>query len=110
MLYKFKSQATGDLIMLEPNGRQILQVLGKDSPGDFLKGILEPRDMPSAVERLQAAIVQEEAQQAALAAEALQRGEATPPAPTVTLRQRATPFIAMIQRCQRADEPIVWGV
>ena len=110
MLYKFKSQATGDLIMLEPNGRQILQVLGKDGGNDLVKGILEPGDMPEAIERLQSAIAHEEVQRAALVAQALERGEAPPPAPAVTLRQRATPFIAMIQRCQRADEPIVWGV
>ena len=30
MLYKFKSKATGDLIMLEPNGRQVLRLIGKE--------------------------------------------------------------------------------
>ena len=30
MLYKFKSKAAGDLIMLEPNGRRVLQIIGKD--------------------------------------------------------------------------------
>jgi hypothetical protein len=35
MLYKFKSRSTGDLIMLEVNGRQVLEILGKDpdAPG-----------------------------------------------------------------------------
>ena len=110
MLYKFKSQATGDVIMLEPNGRQILQVLGKASPDDLLKGILEPGDMARAVELLEAAVALEEAQQATRAAEAQQRGEAPLPPPAVTLRQRATPFIAMVKRCQAANKPIVWGV
>ena len=32
MLYKFKSRATADVIMLEPNGRQLVQILGK-APG-----------------------------------------------------------------------------
>ena len=31
MLYKFKSKAAGDLIMLEPNGRRVLQIIGKDA-------------------------------------------------------------------------------
>ena len=31
MLYKFKSKATGDLIMLEPNGAQLLDIVGKDA-------------------------------------------------------------------------------
>ena len=29
MLYKFKSRSAPDLIMLEPHGRQILQIVGK---------------------------------------------------------------------------------
>ena len=31
MIYKFKSQADGDLIMLEPQGRRVLEILGKDA-------------------------------------------------------------------------------
>ncbi len=38
MLYKFKSKAAGDVIMLEPTGRQIVGILGK-SPGP--QGIIE---------------------------------------------------------------------
>jgi cyclopropane-fatty-acyl-phospholipid synthase len=32
MLYKFKSRAAADLILLEPQGRQILEIIGK-TPG-----------------------------------------------------------------------------
>ena len=32
MLYKFKSKSTADLIMLEPNGRRVLEIIGK-TPG-----------------------------------------------------------------------------
>ena len=32
MLYKFKSRATADLIMLEPQWRQIVTIIGK-TPG-----------------------------------------------------------------------------
>jgi len=38
MLYKFKSKATGDLIMLEPNGRQVLRLIGKEPTA---QGIIE---------------------------------------------------------------------
>ena len=52
MLYKFKSKAAGDLIMLEPNGRRVLDIIGKD-PG--AKGIILPEEMPPAMkERLAA--------------------------------------------------------
>ena len=62
MLYKFKSKAAGDLIMLEPNGRRVLEVIGKD-PGP--KGIILPEQMPAAVAALEEAIRKEESEQQA---------------------------------------------
>ena len=46
----------------------------------------------------------------AAADEARARGEKPPPLPAVGLRQRVQPFIAMLERCERAQQPIVWGV
>lgn len=46
MLYKFKSKAAGDLIMLEPNGRRVLEIIGKDAGP---KGIILPEEMPGAI-------------------------------------------------------------
>ncbi|OYT92546.1 MAG: hypothetical protein CFE43_07820 [Burkholderiales bacterium PBB3] len=103
MLYKFKSQATGDLIMLEPNGRQMLTLIGKGDAESLIKGILIPADIPAAIQALQHAITQEE--------EAKQRETPeTEPATAVSLRQRAAPLLKMMQRCQAEDTPIVWGV
>ena len=45
MLYKFKSRSTGDLIMLEVNGRQVMEILGKDPDAP---GIIEAADAPAA--------------------------------------------------------------
>ncbi len=114
MLYKFKSRAAGDVIMLEPNGRQILQIIGK---GDSLtQGILLPADMPAALSALEAA-VQQEAQaleQKSREAQAAGEPEASAAhdakAEAVLLRQRAAPFIALVQRSHAADKEIVWGV
>ncbi len=108
MLYKFKSRATADLIMLEPNGRRMLQIIGK--PLDEKQGILQPRDMAAAIAALETAITQEEARQKAARAEAVARGEEPAKAEDISLRQRATPFIEMLRRCQKADTEIVWGV
>ena len=97
MLYKFKSKATGDLIMLEPNGRRVLQIIGKD-PGP--KGIILPAEMPAAISALDAAVAEEDAQQ-----------KATPrTGDHVSLHQRAVPFIDMLKRCSAAGKEIVWGV
>jgi regulator of protease activity HflC (stomatin/prohibitin superfamily) len=108
MLYKFKSRAAPDLIMLEPNGRRVLQLIGK--PVDAKQGILQPADMPAAIAALEAAIAQEEAERRAAEAEAAAQGEELPEPEGVSLRQRATPFIDMLRRCLKADKEIVWGV
>jgi hypothetical protein len=108
-MYKFKSRVTGDLIMLEPNGRQILKILGKDE-ASLAKGILLPEQMLPAIAALEAAIAHDEAAQKQRAKEALDKGLPLPRPEGVSLRLRATPVIAMIKRCHQADTEIVWGV
>jgi hypothetical protein len=108
-MYKFKSRVTGDLIMLEPNGRQILKILGKDD-ASMAKGILLPEHMLPAIAALEAAVAQDEAAQKQRAQDALDKGQPLPRAEGISLRLRAVPFIAMVKRCHQADEEIVWGV
>ena len=99
MIYKFKSKAAADLIMLGPNGDQLLRLIGREPDA---KGILEPQVMFAAIADLQQAIAAEEAQRA---------GDEKPlPADRVGLRQRVWPMIEMMKRAQAAGEPIVWGV
>jgi len=107
MLYKFKSKATGDVIMLEPQGKQILKIIGKE-PGP--KGIIEWAEMPAAVESLRLAVQREEAAQAQAKAQAEQQGEAPPRSEGITLRQRVVPFIDMLQRAHAQEADVVWGV
>lgn len=107
MLYKFKSKAAGDLIMLEPNGRRVLEIIGKDAGP---KGIILPEQMPGAISALENAIAKEEADQKALADEAEAAGQAAPKFDSVSLRQRAVPFLDMLRRCEKSGAEIVWGV
>jgi hypothetical protein len=107
MLYKFKSKAAGDLIMLEPNGRQILEIIGKDPAP---KGIILPEDMPGAISALEAAVARESANKKSQADEAQSNGESPRAGEGVTLRQRAVPFLDMLRRCEKAGKEIVWGV
>jgi cyclopropane-fatty-acyl-phospholipid synthase len=115
MLYKFKSKATADLIMLEPNGKQILRIIGKEPSH---KGILEVAEMQQAIEALRQAVQQEEDTQAHANAQntkdaedkkdikiATAGGQERP----VSLRQRANPFIEMLQRAHKAEKDVVWG-
>src|SRR4051812_15124749 len=109
MLYKFKSKATGDLIMLEPNGRRVLEIIGKDAGP---KGIILPEEMSAAISALEAAIAREEQEQQDAAADAKTKGEAVHRGggDSVSLRQRAVPFVDMLRRASGAGKEIVWGV
>lgn len=109
MLYRFKSKATGDVVMLEPNGRQVLEILGKDPDGP---GIILPEQLASAIEALRAAVLAEEAEVERKRQEAQASGEdlPVPPEERVPLRSRVTPFIEMLQHCQRESSEVVWGV
>ena len=97
MLYKFKSKNAGDVIMLEPNGRRILEVIGKDAGA---AGIILPEQMPAAIAAIEAAIALEES---ADEKDDVQKGDAP------GLRQRAMPFIDMLKRNHKAQTEVVWG-
>jgi len=99
MLYKFKSKAAGDLIMLEANGRRVLEIIGKDAGP---KGIILPEQMPAAVAALHTAIAHEEAHD--------QEAGTPVPGEGLGLRQRAAPFIDMLERNHKAGHEVVWGV
>ena len=97
MIYKFKSPATGDLIMLGPQGDQLLRLLGREPAP---KGIFEVGALPAAIAALLAAIAAEEAPPE-------NDDERLPP---VGLRQRLWPMIEMMRRAHAAEAAVVWGV
>lgn len=108
MLYRFKSRATGDLVMLEASGRRVLEILGKDPSAP---GIITAAQMPAAVAALQAAVRADETERERRAQEAQARDEVLPePLDQVTLRMRAAPFIDMLQHAMKEDVEVVWGV
>ena len=110
MIYTFKSKATGDLIMLQPNGEAILKIIGKADSEQLRRGIVLPEELEQAIHALQQAVAQEEQSRAELVQQALAAGQTAPPPPTVSLRQRSHPFIQMAQRCLAEKKEIVWGV
>lgn len=108
MLYRFKSRATGDLVMLEPTGRRLLEILGKDPSGP---GIVTVAQIPAAVAALREAVRADEAERERRQREAEERDEALPEsADQVSLRMRAAPFIEMLLHAGRENTDVVWGV
>lgn len=103
MLYKFKSKTAGDVIMLEANGRKLLEVIGKDAGPT---GIILAAQMPAAIQALQDAIALEDSQGDSND----KQDDAAAKADTLGLRQRAVPFIDMLQRNYKANTDVMWGV
>ncbi len=111
MLYKFKSKVAGDVIMLQPNGQRVLEIIGKHSAAEpSHKGILLPEQMPMALAALAAAIADEAAARQQAVAQALAENMAPPQFEAVSLKQRALPFMDMVRDCLKAQEAITWGV
>lgn len=106
MLYTFKSKAAGDLLMLGPSANELLRTIGK---APSATGIIQPADMPMAIRAIEAAIVQSEGQPADVARDDTVDGSQSE-TDEVTLRQRAWPFVEMLQRAHAAGETITWGV
>ena len=117
MLYKFKSNATSDIIMLEPHGKHILKLIGKDSGA---KGIIMPAEMMAAIDALHAAVEREDlanktAKDAAnKATHANEPDEASTHVAesqgSISLKQRVVPFVDMLRRAYAEDKEVVWGV
>jgi hypothetical protein len=101
MIYKFKSKAAGDVIMLGPNGDQMLRILGREPSA---QGIVDVEQLAPAIAALRAAVRDAEAQ-----AEAAEDEDA-PGRNAVSLRQRLWPVIEMFERALAARQPVVWGV
>ena len=111
-LIRFKSRATGDLIMLKADGMQVLEIIGKHAGP---QGIVLPDEMDAAIEKLRAAIERAEARPAPKPASARKPGETDGFGDPIverdiTLRQRAMPFINMLRECKAAGVEVVWGV
>ena len=114
MLYRFKSKNMADLVMLEPHGRRVLEIIGKD-PGP--KGIILPEQMPQALVALREAVAQE-AREVAEARAAFELAhdreprlsEEPGPRDGVQLRQRVHPFVQLLVFCHQHGDTVVWGV
>lgn len=101
-MYKFKSKATGDLVMTQPVGERVLSIIGKATTP---QGIIEVGQMPAAIAALEAAV-------AAEPAGAGKPDDADAPEPAreaVGLRQRVWPMVEMLKRALAEQQPVVWG-
>jgi hypothetical protein len=107
VLYKFKSKAGADVIMLAAHGDQALQALGRQpSP----QGIFQATDLSALIAQGESAIAEEQQAHDRAAEEAQAEGRKAPPRPEVTLRQRLWPLLELMRASKAADTDVVWGV
>jgi hypothetical protein len=108
MLYKFKSKAAGDVIMLGPNGDHVLRLAGREPAA---RGIIEVEAMPGLIATLKAAVAADEAQRKEGSPDQAETtdGPGVARGDGVALRQRVWPLLEMLRRCHAAREVIVWG-
>jgi hypothetical protein len=107
VLYKFKSKAGADVIMLAAHGDQALQALGR-SPS--AQGIFQAGDLPALIARGDAAIADEQSAHERAVKDAEAEGRKPPPQHEVMLRQRLWPLLELMRAAQAAGTDVAWGV
>ena len=113
MLFKFKSAAASDLIMLEADARKLLQIMLDSDP---VKGIILAADIPTRMAALEAAVAHDEALRKRRAEkEAAGRSQEDDQddgvaLDAVRLSQRATPMLKLLSRSLAETSDVVWGV
>ncbi len=106
MMYRFKSAADADLLMMAPVGDQIFGILGREPAA---QGIIETGALPAAIEALEKAIAAAEmARQGGRGGG--NEGDDERGAVSVGLAQRAWPLLEMMRRSLQERADIVWGV
>ena len=110
MLYKFKSQAAAEVIMLQSSAEELLKIIGK-APG--ATGIITVEQIPAAIAALRQAVAESEAAEKSRAeASAAPDGEgddeeADEP---VLPHQLVAPFVRLLEASAAEGKAVVWGV
>ena len=107
MLYRFKSQASADVVMLETNARQLLDIIGKSAAS---AGVITVDQMAGAISSLEAAVAREARDgKRNHDPNAVEDHDAEAEAQHVGLYQRATPLLNMLRESLAERKDIVWG-
>lgn len=106
MLVTFKSTASGELLMFEKNGKELLSILGKDP--EAAHGVVTVEQLAPAIAALRTTIAADKAAQAGLPDEENEEESAVDR--KVSLFQRAVPLLEMLERSLAERQPVTWGV
>lgn len=107
MIYKFRSKAGADVIMMGPQGDQVLAILGREPAG---QGLLAVATLTQTMASLERAAADDDAAFAALQVEALAAGLPQPRREGISLRQRVWPLLELMRHSLQAGQDVFWGV
>lgn len=102
MIYKFKSQASAEVIMQQFNGDQMLALVGRVPSR---QGVITVAQMPAAVAAIEEAIDGSRPfpdHYSEIQVKAKNEGS--------SLRHLASPFLELLRCSLAADKDVVWGV
>ena len=105
MLYKFKSAAAGDVIMMEANGNQVLEAIGRE-PAE--RGVIQAQAMQDAIDKLKLAIQASQAKTSQPPDEREEDEDAN--SDPIPFHTRAQPFLQLLQISLEEGKDVVWGV
>ncbi len=106
MLYRFKSRASQDFVMLEVHARQMLEIIGKPLTP---QGIVTVAQIPAAISALEAAMLQESGNAHNNDSFAVESHANDAEIQHVGLRQRASPLVHMLKDSLEANKDVTWG-
>lgn len=110
MIVTFQSKASGDVIMFGDVAHKMMEIMGKEA-GE--QGIVTVEQLPEALARLRAATAADKDARQEQTEEQQPQFELAPDGgrrPYVSLAQRATPLIELLEWSLKKQVPVVWGV
>ena len=105
MLYKFKSQAAADVIMMQPHGDKVLAALGRE-PSE--RGVIQVAAMQDAIDALQQAMKASHEKLAAPKDE--EQEDDDEHYDDIPFHVRAEPFLNLLKLSLAEGKAVVWGV
>ena len=112
MLVVFHSKAAAEIFMYAEHAKMLLDLMGKPfEPEHAPRGVITAEQVPAALAALREAAARSAAEQKkAATTDDDAEAQRDPMSLPVGLAQRAYPLIEMLQRAEKAQAVVTWGV
>lgn len=105
MIFRFKSRATPDFVMLETHARQLFSIIGKSASPT---GVVTVAEMPAAISAIEAAMAQEGSSTHNHDAFAAEGHDEDAEKQHIGLHQRAVPLLHMLKNSLADNKDVIW--